>query len=67
MLSLGTEVTFSLICLKGVPHRYPAREEALEHLQPWEQRALSWVIPLVPLSAASLGPPDPWEWGIRSA
>ena len=66
MPSLGTEVPFSFVCLEGVPRVHPAKEEALEYLQPWEQRALSWVIPFVPLPIASLGPPDPLEWEIRS-
>lgn len=66
MPSLGMEVLFSFVCLKGVPYTPPAKEEALEYLRPWEQRALSWLIPFVPLSVASLGPPDPPEWEIRS-
>lgn len=45
---------------------HPAKEEALEYLQPREQRVLSWVIPFVTLSVVSLGPPDPSEWEIRS-
>lgn len=45
---------------------HPAKDEALEYLQPWEQRALSGVIPFVLLSVASLGPADPSEWEIRS-
>lgn len=59
MPSRGTEVPFSFVCLEGVPQLHPAKEEALEYLQAREQRALSWAIPFVPLSFASLGPPDP--------
>ena len=66
MPSLGIEVPFSFVCLEEVPCVHPAKEEALEYLQPREQRALSWVIPFVPLSATSLGPPDPSEGEIRS-